>query len=92
MAGIVPQCAWQRSESPYAVSIRSMPNHSVLEAVHVENAWWDAPRAGIADIAGQPHRFVASSDIDAPEVIFHIWPISPEELLLEQEQWQIFVR
>lgn len=64
------------------------------EHVYVENEWYDGPRAGIADVDGKPHRFVSQFDEDEEVYLgtFLLWPTEAEELMLEQEQWQIFVR
>ncbi|WP_416760676.1 hypothetical protein ACNI65_00900 [Roseateles sp. So40a] len=68
-------------------------NFGPPEHVYVENDWHDGPLTGVADVAGVPHRFarrwVEADDDYATD--FLIWPISPEELLLEQERWRIFV-
>lgn len=63
------------------------------EHVFVENEWYDGPRAGIANVNGQPHRFVSQWDEQGDEYLgtFLVWPVRSEELALEQEQWQIFV-
>lgn len=64
------------------------------EHVFVETEWYDGPRAGIANVNGLPHRFASQWDEQEDEYLgtFLVWPVHPEELLLEQEQWQIFVR
>ena len=63
------------------------------EHVFVENEWYDGPRAGIANVNGQPHRFVSQWDEQGDEYLgtFLVWPVQSEELSLEQEQWRIFV-
>lgn len=63
------------------------------EHVYVENEWYDGPRAGVADVQGQPHRFVSQFDAQEDEYLgtFLVWPIAEPDLALEQEQWQIFV-
>lgn len=63
------------------------------EDVFVENEWYDGPRAGVANVNGQPNRFVSQYDEEDNEYLgtFLVWPIEPDELALEQEQWQIFV-
>jgi hypothetical protein len=70
-----------------------MTSYGPPEHVHVENEWYDGPRAGIADVNGLPHRFVSQFDEEGDEYLgtFLIWPIQAEELSLEQEQWKIFV-
>lgn len=64
------------------------------EHVFVENEWCDGPRAGIASVNGQPHRFVSQWNEQDDEYLgtFLVWPVQPAELSLEQEQWRIFVR
>jgi hypothetical protein len=64
------------------------------EQVHIENEWYDGPRAGIADIQGTPYRFKSRFDEKADEYLgtYLVWPANTEELALEQEQWAIFVR
>ena len=61
--------------------------------VHVENEWYDGPRAGVADFGGNPHRFLSQYDEQEDESMgtFLVWPIDDSELALEQEQWKIFV-
>lgn len=63
------------------------------ENVYVENAWYDGPRAGVADLNGSPHRFISQFDENGGEDLgtFLVWPINEHEFALEQEQWQIFV-
>jgi hypothetical protein len=63
------------------------------ERVYVENEWYDGPRAGIADVAGAPHRFKSLFDEAADEYLgtFLIWPIDQGIVALEVEQWRIFV-
>jgi hypothetical protein len=63
------------------------------ERVYVENEWYDGPRAGIADLDGTPHRFKSRFDEADDDYLgtFLIWPISPDVLALEVEQWCIFV-
>jgi hypothetical protein len=63
------------------------------EHVYVENDWYDGPRAGVADVQGKPHRFLSQFDEEEDEYLgtFLLWPIGEHDLLLEQEQWRIFV-
>ena len=63
------------------------------EHVYVENEWYDGPRSGVADIDGQPHRFVSQYDETDDEYLgnFLVWPVDAAELALEKEQWLIFV-
>jgi len=63
------------------------------EQVYVENEWYDGPRSGVADIDGRPHRFVSQWDETGNDYVdtFLVWPIEPDELALEREQWLIFV-
>jgi hypothetical protein len=63
------------------------------EHVLVENEWYDGPRAGVANVSGQPHRFVSQWDEEEDEYLgtFLVWPVDAEEVALEQEQWRIFV-
>ncbi len=63
------------------------------EHVFVVNEWYDGPRAGIANVNGQPHRFASQWDEHGDEYLgtFLVWPVRSEELSLEQEQWRIFV-
>jgi len=70
-----------------------MHNFGPPETVHIENEWYDGPRAGIANIRGRPHRFVSQFDEreDVYLGTFLIWPIEEPELALEREQWLIFV-
>jgi len=59
----------------------------------VENEWYDGPRAGVANVNGQPHRFASQWDEEEDEYLgtFFVWPIDADEVALEQEQWRIFV-
>ncbi|NVD98901.1 hypothetical protein [Massilia sp. BJB1822] len=70
-----------------------MAESGPFERVYVENAWYDGPRAGVADIQGVPHRFRSLWDEKEDEYLstFEVWPVSPVELELEIEQWCIFV-
>ncbi len=64
-----------------------------FERVYVESEWYDGPRSGIADIHGVPHRFKSNFDEHDDEWLgtFVVFPIEPDLLALEQEQWRIFV-
>lgn len=70
-----------------------MTEFGLPEQVYVENEWYDGPRAGVASIFGEPHRFVSQFDEADDEYLgtFLVWPIGQAELSLEQEQWRIFV-
>lgn len=70
-----------------------MTTYGPFEHVFVENEWYDGPRAGIANVNGQPHRFVSQFDEEDDEYLgtFLVWPVNAKEFALEQEQWQIFV-
>jgi hypothetical protein len=62
-----------------------------FERVYVQLDWWDGPREGLADVHGVPHYFsstIAESD-DENEDQFRVWPVSPQLLALEREQWAI---
>ena len=63
------------------------------EHVLVENEWYDGPRAGVANVNGQPHRFVSQWDDEKDQNLgtFLVWPVDADEVALEQEQWRIFV-
>jgi len=63
------------------------------EHVYVEDEWHDDPRAGIADVIGIPHRFTSERDEVGDEYLgtYLVWPVSAEELALEQERWAIFI-
>jgi hypothetical protein len=63
------------------------------ERVYVENEWYDGPRAGVADVLGEPHRFKSLFDEEADEYTgtFLVWKINTKDLELELEQWLIFV-
>lgn len=71
-----------------------MSEFGPLEAVHVENLWYDGPREGIADIQGQPHRFVSQFEDDRENGLdtYLVWPAAADEFALEQEQWRIWLR
>jgi hypothetical protein len=59
------------------------------ERVYVENAWYDGPREGVADIGGVPHRFKSLFDDTEEEYFgsFLVWPIDRVSLEREIEQW-----
>lgn len=59
----------------------------------MENAWYDGPRSGLADINGQPHRFTSLFDEKEDEYLgtFLVWPVDKRTLDLEVEQWRIFI-
>jgi hypothetical protein len=62
------------------------------EHVLVENEWYDGPRAGVANVNGQPHRFISQWDEQGEDLgTYLVWPVAAEEVALEQEQWCIFV-
>ena len=65
-----------------------MPEFGCAEKVYVENDWYDGPRAGVADILGQPHRFKSLFDEEDGEYMgtFLVWEIGSKELELEIEQ------
>ena len=62
------------------------------EKVYVELDYYDGPRGGVADFGGIPHRFgsLFGETEDDYSGTFLIWPIDPEMLALEVEQWRIF--
>lgn len=70
-----------------------MSEFGPFERVCVENDWYDGPKEGIAEIDGVPHRFQLLFDENEDEYLstFKVWPVSLEELVLEIEQWCIFV-
>jgi hypothetical protein len=63
------------------------------ERVYVELAWSDGVRAGVADVHGEPHYFAAVNDYtrgDEADGKYLVWPLPPDVLTLEREQWAIF--
>ncbi len=69
-------------------------NDDGFERVYVELEWYDGPRAGIADIRGVPHRFKSNYDEDDDASLggtFSVFAIDADILMLEQEQWCLFV-
>ncbi|MFB7666393.1 hypothetical protein ACFC1R_20970 [Kitasatospora sp. NPDC056138] len=64
-----------------------------FERVHVELAWYDGPREGIADVDGVPHYFL-SHDFDPADAAdeYLVWPVDETAVALEREQWEIFAR
>ena len=70
-----------------------MTGYGRPEAVHVENEWYDGPRAGVADIGGVPHRFRSLLDEEDGQYLgtFLVWPLEKDMVDLEREQWRIFV-
>ncbi|MFD5639550.1 hypothetical protein ACFWJM_36170 [Streptomyces sp. NPDC127077] len=64
-----------------------------FERVYVELEWYSGPRAGLADVGGQPHYFQGYDWDDADEADeYSVWPASDVAVELEREQWAIFVR
>ncbi len=71
-----------------------------FERAYTELDWYDGPRAGIADVGGEPHYFERYDDYDdynddhddRPDEEFKVWPASSAALELEREQWRIFAR
>ena len=70
-----------------------MEEFGAPERVYVELDWYDGPISGLADFNGKPHRFVAEFDFHSDDYLkkFRLWPVEASILLLEQEQWKIFV-
>ena len=70
-----------------------MSVYGAPERVYVELEWYDGPRAGVADVDGEPHRFKSLFDERADDFsdLFEVWPIDPEALRLETAQWNLFV-
>jgi len=54
-----------------------------FEHVFVETEWFDGPRAGIASVHGEPHRFLSLFDEGDDEYLgsFLVWPVGAEELV-----------
>jgi hypothetical protein len=71
----------------------TMSQYGPPKRVYVENEWYDGPRAGIVDIGGNPHRFKSLWDDDEDHYLstFLVWPVAPDVLKAEIDQWQIFV-
>ena len=69
------------------------PKYGPPERVLVENEWYDGPRAGVGNVGGVPHRFTSLFDAEADEYLstFLVWPLEPEIVALEVEQWCIYV-
>ncbi|WP_395292266.1 hypothetical protein ACF9IK_00610 [Kitasatospora hibisci] len=64
-----------------------------FERVHAESEWHDGPRAGLADVHGMPHYFQGHNYDHADEADeYLVWPASEAAVVLEREQWAIFVR
>lgn len=64
-----------------------------FERAYTELDWYDGPRAGIADVGGEPHYFERYDDYDdRPDEEYRVWPASNAALELEREQWRIFAR
>ncbi|MFI9407138.1 hypothetical protein [Nocardia sp. NPDC052316] len=63
-----------------------------FERVHIELDWYDGPRAGIADLNGEPHYF-DSDDCTLGGALeeYRVWPASTDAVALELEQWAIYV-
>jgi hypothetical protein len=63
------------------------------EHVYVESDYCDGPRSGIANVDGVPHRFVCQFDETGQKWsdAFLVEPIDEETLVLEIEQYRIFV-
>jgi len=66
------------------------------ERVYTVNDYWDRPRAGFADVDGQPHayRSIWREDLDDwdPDNRFLLQPVSSELLALAREAWEIWLR
>jgi hypothetical protein len=64
-----------------------------VERVYVESDRYDGPLAGVADVGGVAHYFRALPEgLDLDNRVFQVWPISSKILVLEQEQWAIYIR
>ena len=65
----------------------------MIEHVITEWDYYDGPKSGIALFNWIPHRFSAEFDESQDDYseIFLLWPINDADLLLEIEQWRIFV-
>ncbi|MER5924808.1 hypothetical protein [Streptomyces mirabilis] len=64
-----------------------------FERVYAELEWYDGPRAGLADVDGQPHYFQGYDYDSADEADeYSVWPASDAAVGLEREQWAIFAR
>lgn len=61
-----------------------------FERVHVQLEWYDGPRAGVADVDGEPHYF-QGYDYDDEADEYAVWPASSAAVELEREQWAIYV-
>ncbi|MFF4424057.1 hypothetical protein ACFY04_25295 [Streptomyces sp. NPDC001549] len=60
---------------------------------YAEFEWYDGPRAGLADVDGRPHYFQGCDYDHADESDeYLVWPASEAAVVLEREQWAIFVR
>ncbi|MFG1793856.1 hypothetical protein [Nocardia sp. NPDC049149] len=64
-----------------------------FERVHIESEIYDGPRAGLADIGGQPHYFDTTPDCtwggDVDEYL--VWRASEQAVAWEFERWAIYV-
>ena len=68
---------------------------SEFQRVHTVLDYYDGPRSGVADFAGQPHfyRALFSEARDDWEAdLFELSPLSPEAFALAMEDWAIWKR
>lgn len=59
--------------------------------VHVENAYYDGPSAGIVDVDDVPHYFRRDDSHAGDDDVHFVWPVDGPTFALEREQWLIFV-
>ena len=65
-----------------------------FERVHTMTDYYDGPRRGVADFAGQPHLYESTFDNDADNYIdiFRLSPVAQDVFALALEDWQIWPR
>jgi len=64
------------------------------ETVHTVNDFFDVPRLGVADFRGAPHVYscVFNPTADEWTSTYRLSPISPAQLALMLEDWEIWSR
>jgi hypothetical protein len=64
------------------------------EAVFTVHYYFDGPRIGIASYQGMPHAYICEWDQAADDwsPVYRLSPISPEQLSVVREDWEIWQR
>ncbi|MFD9615131.1 hypothetical protein ACFWWS_37810 [Streptomyces sp. NPDC059083] len=63
-----------------------------FERVYTESERYDWPRAGLADVGGQPHYYDGWAFDRADDMYeYYVWPASEEAVAWELEWWAIYI-